>query len=128
MPPAAPGEVSGFEEAKAAARNFSIVVGGPVYDFFLRIGLVRHGLPNVQPRIIAFIAIAWLPLLVLSIKDGLAIGDKVTIPLLLDFSTYGRLLLTLPLLLLAEPLREGEADYLLWRCGRKLSETLENQP
>ena len=77
-------------------------MGGPVYDFFLRIGLVRRGLPNVRPRIIAFIAVAWLPLLVLSIKDGLAIGDKVTIPLLLDFSTYGRLLFALPLLLLAE--------------------------
>jgi hypothetical protein len=102
MPPAAPGENSGFEEAKAAGRNFSIVVGGPVYDFFLRIGLVRRGLPNVRPRIIAFVAIAWLPLLVLSIKDGLALGDRVTIPLLLDFSTYGRLLLALPLLLLAE--------------------------
>ena len=102
MPPAATNDVSGFEAAKAAARSFSIVVGGPVYDFFLRIGLVRRGLPNVRPRIIAFIAIAWLPLLVLSIKDGLAIGDKVTIPLLLDFSTYGRLLLALPLLLLAE--------------------------
>ena len=87
MPPAAAGDVSGFEEAKAAARNFSIVLGGPVYDFFLRLGLVRRGLPHVRPRIIAFVAIAWLPLLVLSIKDGLTIGDKITIPLLLDFST-----------------------------------------
>ena len=102
VPPSAPLEVSTTEEARTAARNFSIVVGGPVYDFFLRIGLVRRGLPNVRPRIIAFVAIAWLPLLLLSIKDGLAIGDKVTIPLLLDFSTYGRLLLALPLVLLAE--------------------------
>jgi hypothetical protein len=102
VPSSAPADISTTEEAKAAARNFSIVVGGPVYDFFLRIGLVRRGLPNVRPRVIAFVAIAWLPLLVLSIKDGLAIGDRVTIPLLLDFSTYGRLLLALPLLLLAE--------------------------
>ena len=100
VPPTTPD--AAFEEAKAAARNFSIVVGGPVYDFLLRIGLVRRGLPNVRPRILAFVAIAWLPLLVLSIKDGLALGDRVTIPLLLDFSTYGRLLLALPLLLLAE--------------------------
>ena len=90
------------EEAKAAARTFSIVIGGPVYDFMLRIGLVRLGLPNVKRRIIAFVAIAWLPLLVLSIKDGLALGDRVTIPLLLDFTTYGRMLLALPLLLVAE--------------------------
>lgn len=79
VPPTTPD--AAFEEAKAAGRNFSIVVGGPVYDFFLRIGLVRRGLPNVRPRIIAFVAIAWLPPLVLSIKDGLALGEKVTIPL-----------------------------------------------
>jgi len=42
------------------ARDFSIVVGGPVYDFLLRIGLVRLGLPNVLRRIIALIAITWL--------------------------------------------------------------------
>jgi hypothetical protein len=68
----------------------------------LRIGLVRLGLPNVKRRIIAFVAIAWLPLLFLSLKDGLALGDRVTIPLLLDFATYGRMLLALPLLLVAE--------------------------
>jgi hypothetical protein len=96
------GEVSRLAEAKAAARHFSIVVGGPVYDFFLRIGLIRRGLPNVRPRILVFVAITWLPLLLLSLKDGLALGDKVKIPLLFDFSTYGRLLFALPLLLIAE--------------------------
>jgi hypothetical protein len=89
-------------KGKAAVRDFSIVVGGPVYDFMLRIGLVRLGLPNVRRRIIAFVALAWLPLLLLSLQAGLAIGDRVNIPLLLDFSTYGKLLLALPLLLLAE--------------------------
>lgn len=98
----ATGAVSKTAETKAAVRGFSIVVGGPVYDFMLRIGLVRLGLPNVKRRIVAFLTIAWLPLLLLSTKDGLAIGDRVRIPLLLDCSTYGRLLLALPLLLLAE--------------------------
>ena len=84
------------------ARDFSIVVGGPVYDFLLRIGLVRLGLPNVLRRIIALIAITWLPLLLLSFTQGVAAGHSVTIPLLYDFATYGRLLLALPLLLVAE--------------------------
>jgi hypothetical protein len=47
-------------------------------------------------------ALGWSGLLALSIKDGLPVGDRVTIPLLLDFATYGRMLLALPLLLLAE--------------------------
>lgn len=100
--PDATSEISKTEEPKTTAHNFSIVVGGPVYDFFLRIGLVRLGLPNVKRRIIGIVTIAWLPLLALSLMDGLAIGDRVTIPLLLDFATYGRMLLALPLLLLAE--------------------------
>jgi hypothetical protein len=98
----ATGDVSALDHARSELRNFSIVVGGPVYDFMLRIGLVRLGLPNVKRRIIAFVAIAWLPLLLLSIKDGVAVGGHVTIPLLSDFATYGRMLLALPLLLLAE--------------------------
>jgi hypothetical protein len=57
-PPAVTNDISRFEQAKAAARNFSIVVGGPVYDSFLRIGLVRRGLLDVRPRIIALLAIA----------------------------------------------------------------------
>jgi hypothetical protein len=95
-------EIAKREESKPLARDFSIVVGGPVYDFLLRIGLVRFGLPNVVRRIFALILITWFPLLALSLGPGLAIGHRVTIPLLSDFATYGRLLLTLPLLLLAE--------------------------
>jgi len=91
-----------LEEAKPAIRDFSIFVGGPVYDFLLRIGLIRLGLPNVMRRIIALIAITWLPLLILCLRDGLATGNQVTIPLLTDFSMYGRLWFALPLLLLAE--------------------------
>jgi len=89
-------------EARAAVHDFSIVLGGPVYDFLQRVGLVRLGLPNVFRRIIAVIVITWVPLFLLSIKDGLAIGHRVKIPLLLDYSAYGRLLIGLPLLLLAE--------------------------
>jgi len=90
------------DEARAAAHEFSIVLGGPVYDFLQRVGVVRLGLPNIVNRIIAVIVITWVPLLLLSIKDGLAIGDRIEIPLLLDYLTYGRLLVGLPLLLLAE--------------------------
>jgi len=89
-------------DADSVVRNFSIVVGGPVYDFLKRSGLVQVALPNVLRRIGALVVITWLPLLVLSLKDDLAFGHNVTIPLLYDFSTYSRLLLALPLLLLAE--------------------------
>ena len=86
----------------AAIQNFSIVLGGPAYDFLFRIGLLRFSLPNVLRRIAILVGLAWLPLLVLSLRDGLAFGHQVRIPLLYDFSTYGRLLLCLPLLIVAE--------------------------
>jgi hypothetical protein len=90
------------ELAKPVIHDFSIFVGGPVYDALLRIGLIRLGLPNVLRRIAALIVITWLPLLILSLLDGVAYGHRVAIPLLSDFSMYGRLWLALPLLLLAE--------------------------
>jgi hypothetical protein len=88
--------------ADPAVTNFSIVVGGPAYDLLLRLGLLRFNLPNVLRRMTILVGLAWLPLLLFSIKDGLAWGQQARIPLLYDFATYGRLLLCLPLLLLAE--------------------------
>ena len=88
--------------AESSAGKFSIVVGGPVYDLLLRFRLVRQSLPNVSLRIVAMVAMTWLPLLLLSLKDGLAFGHQVRVCFLYDFSIYGRFLLGLPLLLLAE--------------------------
>ena len=90
------------ESVESTIRNFSIVMGGPVYDLLLRSGIVRTGLPNLVRRIVAFVAVTWLPLLLLSLKDGIAFGHQVKVPLLYDFSIYGRFFLGLPLLLYAE--------------------------
>jgi hypothetical protein len=90
------------ERADSVIEDFSIVVGGPVYEFLHRIGLVRQALPNIVRRIAVMVALTWLPLLLLSLKDGLAFGHRVKIPLLYDFSIYARFLIGLPLFVLAE--------------------------
>lgn len=95
-------QLSAVDEARPAVQDFSIVAGGPVYDFLQRIGLVRPQLPNVLRRIVAVVTLTWLPLLLLSIKDGVAAGSRVKLPLLLDYGVYGRFLTALPLLFLAE--------------------------
>ena len=51
------GDQSSREADKSAVGNFSIVVGGPVYDLLLRFHLVRQTLPNVWRRIIALMAL-----------------------------------------------------------------------
>ncbi len=63
-------------------------------------GLFKAG-HNTQ-RIVAGLALTWLPLAVLSILGGTAWGNKVKIPLLYDASIYGRFFVALPLLILAE--------------------------
>jgi len=93
---------SARETAESAVRNFSIVVGGPVYDLLLRFHLIRQTLPNVWRRIVALMVVTWLPLLLLSLREGLAFGHQVRIPFLYDLTMYGRLLIGLPLLLYAE--------------------------
>ena len=90
------------ERADSLIEGFSIVVGGPAYDFLKRIHLIRPELPNVVRRMVVLLAVTWLPLLVLSLKDGLAFGHAVKIPLLYDIALYGRFLIALPLLVLAE--------------------------
>ena len=82
--------------------NFSIVLGGPLYDSLQRHGIVQSSLPNVARRIAALVALTWLPLLVLSLRDGVAWGHQVKVPFLYDLSMYGRFLLALPLLIIAE--------------------------
>jgi len=90
------------EFGTSLANDFSIVFGGPTYDFLYRFRLVRFSLPNILRRIVVLVAATWLPLVLLSLRDDLALGHHVRIPLLLDFATYGRFLLALPLFVMAE--------------------------
>src|SRR6478672_910854 len=87
-------------QGSSIADNFSLVIGGPFYGALQRMGLFKAG-HNTQ-RIVASLALTWLPLAVLSILGGTAWGNKVKIPLLYDVSIYGRFFVALPLLILAE--------------------------
>jgi hypothetical protein len=108
MPQRLPVETAGLRDInvhqneESPATNFSIVVGGPIYDFLVHSGFVQQRLPNIFRRVIVLVAVTWLPLLLFSLRDGVAFGDKVRVPFLYDFSAYGRFLVALPLLILAE--------------------------
>ena len=86
----------------AFATDFSIVIGGPIYDFLVRSRWVQQRLPNILRRIVVLVAITWLPLLLLSLREGVAFGQRVRVPFLYDFSAYGRFVVALPILILAE--------------------------
>ncbi|HVH12532.1 MAG TPA: hypothetical protein VM759_05755 [Longimicrobium sp.] len=54
-------------------------------------------------RALAFAAVAWVPLLVLSLAQGLAVGPRIREPFLLDVAAHVRYLVALPVLIAVEP-------------------------
>jgi hypothetical protein len=82
--------------------DFSVVLGGPLFQLVRRARLSGDALELLRRRIIAITLFAWLPLLVLSIVSGHAWGPEVRVPFLKDIEVHARLLLALPLLILAE--------------------------
>jgi hypothetical protein len=85
----------------ALVDRFSLVIGGPFYDMLRRMKLVEPA-PNVRGRIAVLILLTWVPLGILSGLQGVLFGKIVRLPLLYDFSIYGRFFLGLPLLIIAE--------------------------
>jgi hypothetical protein len=81
--------------------DFSLVLGGPLYQALLRSGLIKPPLDRVRGRIGVLSTCAWLPLALLTLIGGRFAGG-VRVPFLYDFEVHSRLLLSLPLLLLAE--------------------------
>ena len=53
--------------------------------------------------VVVLVLLAWLPLSVLSMLGGTAWGAGIELPFFEDLETHARLLLSVPLLILAEP-------------------------
>lgn len=85
----------------AEGEEFSLVLGGPLYQFLLRSKLIQPPLGNLAWRIGVITALAWLPLVPFTIFSGRFMGG-VLVPFLYDFEVHVRLLFSLPLLILAE--------------------------
>jgi hypothetical protein len=82
--------------------DFSLVLGGPLYQLWRRLHAAGPTLELLGRRLIIIPLIAWLPLLLLTAYEGLAIGQAVRVPFLYDLEAHGRFLVAIPLLLLAE--------------------------
>ena len=94
---------TGGDEAPAQdPYDFSVVLGGPLYQIVRRAHLAGVALELLRRRIVVISLFAWLPLLILSALSGRAWGNAVTVPFLLDIEVHTRFLLTLPLLIVAE--------------------------
>jgi hypothetical protein len=88
--------------AAARPQDFSLVLGGPFFQLLRRSRLSGDVLELVHQRITAFVAIAWLPLVVLSLVDGMTRTASLSVPFLKDVEANGRFLIAMPLLIVAE--------------------------
>ena len=82
--------------------DFSLVLGGPLFQLWRRTHMAGDVLQLIHRRVIAISLLAWVPLLILSVAEGHAWGTSVRVPFLLDIEMHVRLLLALPLLIVAE--------------------------
>jgi len=84
------------------APDFSLILGGPLYQLMRRAHLTGDALELVTRRLVVLSLAAWLPLLLLSVAEGRAWGDEIRLPFLFDADVHARFLLALPLLIVAE--------------------------
>jgi hypothetical protein len=93
----------GFDESGKLAEpaDFSLVLGGPLYQLFIRARLLEPPLGLYSRRIIVITLAAWLPLLLFTVLAGQAIGG-VEVPFFFDLDAHARFLGSIPLLVAAE--------------------------
>jgi hypothetical protein len=88
--------------AMANSSNLYFERGGPAYRLMQRIGVIKGDDPSVTRRIVIFLALTWLPLLVLSFLEGVALGPTPEQSFLRDFASYARFFAAFPMLIIAE--------------------------
>src|SRR4029079_15694588 len=77
--------------------DFSIILGGPLFQLLRRAHMSGDALELLQRRVFAIATIAWFPLLILAFVGGNALGETVSLPFLKDVEVHARFLLAMPL-------------------------------
>ena len=98
-PPAAPAVAPLLQKDP----DFSLVLGGPLYQLWRGTRLAGDSVEHLlRRRLIVLALLTWAPLLLLSIATGRAWGNRVELTFLRDADLHLKLLLALPLLIVAE--------------------------
>ena len=83
-------------------RNFSIVLGGPLFQLLRRAHVAGDALELARRRVAVIALFAWLPLLLLALAGGQAFGGAAAVPFVKDIEVHVRFLVAVPLLVAAE--------------------------
>jgi hypothetical protein len=82
--------------------DFSLVLGGPLFQLLHRAGLTGTALEMLGKRVLVISLFCWLPLLVLSSLHGWFQNGRAMVPFLLDLEVHIKFLVATPLLIVAE--------------------------
>jgi hypothetical protein len=93
--------VKSATERKDSTSDFSLVLGGPLFQLMRRTHLADDDMRLLVRRLIVLPLLAWLPLLILSALEG-KLQSGTALPFLLDIEVHIRFLIAMPLLILAE--------------------------
>jgi hypothetical protein len=99
QPVVPPGDTAEFLQKPG---GFSLTSGGALYQLWRRTRLAGDDLQFTRRRVLVAVLLAWVPLLLLSLAEGRALGSGVALTFLQDVETQVRLLIVMPLLILAE--------------------------
>jgi hypothetical protein len=89
-------------DALQDAQNFSLVLGGPLFQLLCKVHLSDDAMLHLRQRVLVISLCAWLPLFVLSALQGDLVGHHIAVPFLLDLEVHIRFLVVVPLLIIAE--------------------------
>jgi hypothetical protein len=89
-------------EINLALGDFSLTRSGIFYRLLIKLGLTESTTRGFAMRSIVISGATWLPLLILSALQGLALNDSIDLPFLKDYVSHVRFLLIIPMLVFAE--------------------------
>jgi hypothetical protein len=81
--------------------DFSLVLGGPLYQMLRRARLMGPALEMLRRRVVMSVLLCWVPLAVLSLAQSHLLGGA-KLSFFRDIETHVRFLVSLPVLILAE--------------------------
>ena len=97
--------------------DFSLVLGGPLFQLLRRAHLTGDTLELLQRRVLVIPLLAWFPLLVLSALGGQALGGSAAVPFLLDVEVHVKFLVVMPLLIIAELVVHQRMRFVVKQCS-----------
>jgi hypothetical protein len=89
------------QDSTEKVANFSLVMGGPIFQLFRKMHLIGDHLELLRRRVLTISLIAWLPMLILDLVTSRH-GTPGRLTFLHDVEVQARFLVTLPVLIAAE--------------------------